>query len=144
MGNRYKIDTISSTRGKNRLLKHKDRHVTHTLRLLKMLYDKANEDNASYQSIRDALALHIELMAYLSPKLQAIAPATLDDAGNLNPLRVRQLANQVELELEDRKLLPPATEDTFKEIDVKPDSNGVLPQGHIDNEILSQTGLPYC
>ena len=99
---------ISSKRGKNKLHKHKDRHITRTLSLLNKLWSMANKDNASYQQVRDAVQSHIELMAYLSPKLQAVAMGELDDAGNLNPIKVRQLADQVELELEERKLLPKA------------------------------------
>ena len=84
-------DTVSGKRGKNRLRKHTDRIVTDTLALLKELLRIANE-SGSKEDIYRAYQAHIELIPYIKPKLQAIAPAEMDKDGGLTALQVRRYA----------------------------------------------------
>ncbi len=88
-------DTISTKRGKNRLRKHADRIVTDTLSLLKELLRIA-EDSKNKEDIYRAYQAHIELIPYIRPKLQAIAPAEMDGEGGLTALQVRRYADVLE------------------------------------------------
>ncbi len=85
-------DTISSKRGKNRLLKSGDKLVTRTLKLLDMLWRAANKEGAHFDTILTATREHREVLAYIKPKLQAIAPMSLDSELNvIAPEEIRQL-----------------------------------------------------
>ncbi len=95
-------DTVSSKRGKNRLRKHSDKHITNTLALLGKLLDIA-EESGNKEDIYRAYQAHIELIPYIKPKLQAIAPAEMDNEGNLTPYIAGRIA---ELVAETRKALP--------------------------------------
>ncbi len=96
-------DTISSVRGKNKLRNKSDMIATRTLKLLNFLYQQANQEDSSKEDIWRAFEAYVQIIPYIKPKLQAIAPAELDSEGNLTPYIAGRIA---ELVAEHRKALP--------------------------------------
>jgi len=60
------------------------------------MYRLAAADGASRDEVREATRLHLEVLSYIKPKLQAIAPAQMEEDGSLIALQVRRIADQVE------------------------------------------------
>ena len=96
-------DTTESKRGKNRLRKNSDKLVTRTLKLLDRLYQDANQEDSSKEDIWRAFEAYVQIIPYIKPRLQAIAPAEMDVEGNLTPYIAGRIA---ELVAEARKSLP--------------------------------------
>ncbi len=96
-----KMDRIQSKRGRNRLLHNSEKLVTRTLKLLDKLYQAANQDDAKKADITDAARMHLEILGYIKPKLQAIAASTLTEDGDLVAIQVRRIADA----LDEQKLL---------------------------------------
>jgi len=90
-------DLISSKRGKERLRAQADRLVTQTIRLLDEL-NRIAEESGKAEDIRAALNSHIDILPFIKPKLQAIAPAQLDAEGDLTPQVATQIAQLVQEE----------------------------------------------
>lgn len=76
-------DTISSKRGRNKLRSKSDMIVGRTLKLMDALYKDSMSDQGTPQQRKDALMLYIDILPFIRPKLSAIAPAELDQDGNM-------------------------------------------------------------
>ena len=77
-------------------MRSSEKLVTRTLELLDTMYRLASADGASRDEVREATRLHLEVLSYIKPKLQAIAPAQMEEDGSLIALQVRRIADQVE------------------------------------------------
>ena len=77
-------------------MRSSEKLVTRTLELLDTMYRLAAADGASRDEVREATRLHLEVLSYIKPKLQAIAPAQMEEDGSLIALQVRRIADQVE------------------------------------------------
>ena len=92
-------DTIQSSRGRNKLLRSSEKLVNRTLKILDLLYDTATSPEAKKSDIVDAARMYLEIMSYVKPKLQAIAPAQMGDDGDLVAIQVRRIAEQVQQQI---------------------------------------------
>ena len=101
-------DDIRSKRGKNKLLRNSERLVTRTLEILDLLYLGATGPDAKKSDIVDAARMHLEILGYIKPKLQAIAAATLTEDGDMIAIQVRRIADQ----LDQQRLLDVGTSST--------------------------------
>ena len=81
-------DTISSKRGKNRLLKQSDKILSRSLYLCDMLYKQACEQPNNINAVKQAYDAYAELIPYIKPKLQSISvDATVDTNIDVNVVR---------------------------------------------------------
>jgi len=108
-----------SKRGNKALQRHSDAIVKNQIRLYNSLVAAADEQSktivcpgcghehiikiANIKAVLEAFSAGNELMPYIKPKLQAIAPAVLDDEGNLitgsEYLRLIEIARQASTQL---------------------------------------------
>ncbi len=98
------FETVSSKRGKERLRKKSDMLVGRTLKLLDKLYQASKQDEASKEDIKAALQAHLEILPFIRPKLQAIAPGELDDEGGISPALYARTMSMI-TELKNNELL---------------------------------------
>lgn len=86
---------ISHAKGKARLRRNSDKLITRTLKLLDNVWQYANNNPNNIDAQRIALQAHTEIMPYLRPKLQAIAAAEMNEAGEMTPLIRQQIAREL-------------------------------------------------
>ncbi len=116
------FETVSSKKGRNRLKKSGDKLVSRTIDMLEQLW-KLAEDNPTKDNLATALSYYIQVLPFVKPKLQAIAPAELDENNDITPLRLRAFQDRLE-ESRERflgapiiNILKEGNEDTGSEMD---------------------------
>ena len=100
-------DSVSHTKGKNKLRKHSDKIVTRTLKLINDIYQNAYETN-NIADKRAALQLYLELFPYIRPKMMSIAPGELQEDGSISTQELdilNEIAEQYRLNYDPSKLL---------------------------------------
>lgn len=117
-----------SKRG-NTALQRKTDHITKSaLRLLEKLIVCGTADDASKADVQAAFNAVIEIMPYIKPKLQAIAPASMDDDGNLiSPQRYQMLLEIARQSQREANLVD------------SPEITLVLPEGSTDSPQRHET-----
>lgn len=109
--------TTSSAHGRTKIRKHGERYVNRTLALLDRLYAQAKRKDASFDDIKAAYDAYIQVLPFIKPKLQAIAPAMLDAEGDLTPQIVANIFDKVQEAEEQKKLTGYKEEDAVQEQD---------------------------
>jgi len=104
-------ETLSTTRGRNKLRSKGDMIVTRALKLANELYQNAKRTENIADKVR-AFEAYMEILPYSRPKMMSIAPGEIQEDGSISTSRLgelRVIAEQAQLEY-NQGLIPPPVE----------------------------------